>query len=68
MHHYETCPSNDHDSAPAPQLPQQIQADYQPRVGSVDSSGVTSEVSSIDLDFSVPGDHLDTIHSLVNSC
>jgi hypothetical protein len=52
MHNYETCPSNDHD--PAPQMPQQRPAD---------SSGDTSEVSSIDLGLSVPGDHLDAIHS-----
>jgi hypothetical protein len=61
MHNYETCPSNDHD--PAPQMPQQRPADDQPRVSFADSSGDTSEVSSIDLGLSVPGDHLDAIHS-----
>ena len=61
MHNYETCPSNDHD--PAPQMPQQIPADDQPSIIFADSSGDTSEVSSIDLGLSVPGGQLDAIHS-----
>jgi hypothetical protein len=60
MHNYETCPSNDHN--PAPHMPQRGPADYQPRFSFAEISGDTSEVSSIDLDLSVPGDHLDATH------
>lgn len=44
-------------------MPHQRPADNQHRVGFADSSGGASEVSSIDLGLSVPGDHLAAIHS-----
>ena len=44
-------------------MPQKRPADNQHRVGFADSSGGASEVSSIDLGLSVPGDHLAAIHS-----